>query len=266
MWSDLAGSVPEVRPSLGGIPPPRPGPAPPPRKGPCLHDLPGPPRPAGGSGRAGPGLGGGGGEEGRAGGGCPRGSAGGRRPSPQGPPRPPQRRPRPHLDHRASSAASLRASSGTCCIGRGESGARLPPGRPTRAAPPKSTCQSRRRFRPAFPGRVAPRRPPRQLAAAGGAPSRSPPRGHVGPEAQEAAAPPQVGPRPPASPPSWPPAACLPAGGEWGLPCKPQGGDGDLDFAEPRSLSVRGTGVVPTSQGCVHPGEVRGSLSPGPPP
>lgn len=89
---------------------------------------------------------------------------------------------RPHLDHWASSAASLRASSGDCCIGQGlpgrsESGARLPPSRLTGAAPPKSTCQSQRRFRPALPGLVAPGRPPRgQGRRQAGRASWSPPR------------------------------------------------------------------------------------------
>lgn len=90
---------------------------------------------------------------------------------------------RPHLDHWASSAASLRASSGDCCIGQHCRGAASPePGsrpagsRLTRAAPPKSTCQSQRRFRPALPGRVAPGRPRRaQCGRQAGRASWSPP-------------------------------------------------------------------------------------------
>lgn len=59
---------------------------------------------------------------------------------------------------------------------RSESRARLPPSRLTRAAPPKSTCQSQRRFRPARPGRVAPGRPQRaQCGRQAGRASWSPP-------------------------------------------------------------------------------------------
>lgn len=59
---------------------------------------------------------------------------------------------------------------------RSESRARLPPSRLTRAAPPKSTCQSQRRFRPARPGRVAPGRPRRaQCGRQAGRASWSPP-------------------------------------------------------------------------------------------
>lgn len=74
------------------------------------------------------------------------------------PPPPPAAR--PHLDHWASSAASLRASSGGGCIGRGRRGHRVSgsvPAQPThRAAPPKSTCQSQLRFRPAYSQDVSP--------------------------------------------------------------------------------------------------------------
>lgn len=50
----------------------------------------------------------------------------------------------------------------TAAARRMRPGARLPSGRPTRAAPPKSTCQSQQRFRPALPGRVAPGLPPQR--------------------------------------------------------------------------------------------------------
>lgn len=59
---------------------------------------------------------------------------------------------------------------------RSESRTRLPPHWLTRAAPPKSTCQSQRRFRPARPGRVAPGRPRRaQCGRQAGRASWSPP-------------------------------------------------------------------------------------------
>lgn len=80
-----------------------------------------------------------------------------------GRPHPPltiSRRTRPHLDHWVSSAASLRVSSGDGCIGRGRRGRSVSgaaPARPShRAAPPKSTCQSQRRFRPARSQDVSP--------------------------------------------------------------------------------------------------------------
>lgn len=61
------------------------------------------------------------------------------------------------------------AASGADGRGRSVSGAGSRPGRPTRAAPPKATCQSQLRFRPALPGRVAPGRPPRRAGGRGGA-------------------------------------------------------------------------------------------------
>lgn len=60
------------------------------------------------------------------------------------------------------------------------SGPRLQAGRPTRAAPPESTCQSQQRFRLALPGRVAPRRPPQRAGHDAWSPPRGRPSGGPG--------------------------------------------------------------------------------------
>lgn len=148
-------------------------------------------------------------------------AAGGARPPDARPS--PDRRPspaRPHLDHWASSAPSLRASSAGGCIGRGRrgrgvSGAPLAPGRPTGQRRPSP------RVSPSGASvRRAPRTcRPRTATAAGGrgAQLRSPPRsrpsgrpGLAGPRAGGTLAPPGFGP------------AALASGTSRALRCRPR--------------------------------------------